>query len=805
MGYVTNSESLTFFKGHFSPQWKFFIHTILHCLSSKKTAWDQFSSNIATSLICLATSRRFNFSKFIFEAMVKNLESPHKFLLYPRATTVTLKDSNPKPSLSHTTHSSATSPKPIDLAIRDTEETASMPHDSPLHDVHSHGSAEGSQTKSLYCTALTKISTLSKEIGVQPEVWKGMDKAKIVLSDDERLQRILPTGEERDSTEIIEEMEVVRKVRWSISMQSPKVTKGSTSFAKKIDERLIWKSWECKRQLDQRQEVPTQPTQSQGIDWNDLSVLRYHALKNKPMSIAQARRNMITYLKNQGGYKEIYFKRMSYNDIRPIFERVVMERFQDNTPEGYNLMLWGDLKILVDPEQDDDIWKNQNQWKIISWKLYETCGVHTLMVDEHVVISVIDDEETLILEEESRSKMLDKQNDPISIKQKINISPIDYSKLNKIKEDFGKRFVTQKELSAEQAFWLKHSNYNPDTSVKSHTPVRIEAPSELPKVSLVNESLKKLKHQLASFDKVVKKRTTSDAITADKIIEVQTVFNQMEAIVDQCSETDIQEKDENKAKNGKTEHENEKSVKRSQSQSQSQDLNAQLQEKVFAITALKNELRKLKGENVVNTAGCSEVYIEKTIQYTDTLRGFVESARTQNPSKPLLEFACMNTKHVQELLVYVSQTCPSSPTPSGKTDSLKTNDSNKTLLTSTGVKPSTSASRSKPSGNTKNNSITRPPRSNQKNKVEHHTRTVKSSLNKTNFVSEPISNALVKHSVRNAKFESMCAICNNCLFDANHDMCLIDHVNDVNVRLKSKSKRNKKRKLGNLWVKCSLI
>ncbi|GJW05119.1 gag-pol polyprotein [Tanacetum coccineum] len=34
---------------------------------------------------------------------------------------------------------------------------------------------------------------------------------------------------------------------------------------------------------------------------------------------------------------------------------LVMERFQDNTPEGYNLMLWGDLKILVDPEQDDDI------------------------------------------------------------------------------------------------------------------------------------------------------------------------------------------------------------------------------------------------------------------------------------------------------------------------------------------------------------------------------------------------------------------------------------------------------------------
>ncbi|GJZ62516.1 hypothetical protein Tco_0618653 [Tanacetum coccineum] len=111
----------------------------------------------------------------------------------------------------------------------------------------------------------------------------------------------------------------------------------------------------------------------------------------------------------------------------------------------------------------------------------------SVIAKEHVVISVIDDEETFILEEESRSKMLDKQNDPISIEKKINISPIDYSKLNKIKEDFGKCFVTKKELSAEQAFWLKHSSFS-ETPVTSHTPVRIEAPRELPKVSLVNES-----------------------------------------------------------------------------------------------------------------------------------------------------------------------------------------------------------------------------------------------------------------------------------------------------------------------------
>ncbi|GJR54970.1 hypothetical protein Tco_1405491 [Tanacetum coccineum] len=84
MGYVLTDDKLTFQKGKFSPQWRFLIHTILHCLSSKKTSWEQFSSNIATAIICLATNRTFNFSKLIFDGMVKNLDSKYKFLMYPR-------------------------------------------------------------------------------------------------------------------------------------------------------------------------------------------------------------------------------------------------------------------------------------------------------------------------------------------------------------------------------------------------------------------------------------------------------------------------------------------------------------------------------------------------------------------------------------------------------------------------------------------------------------------------------------------------------------------------------------------------
>ncbi|GJW75734.1 hypothetical protein Tco_0135104 [Tanacetum coccineum] len=84
MGYEKLTQKLTFYKAFFSPQWKFLIHTILKCLSSKTTAWNEFSSTMASAIICLATNQKFNFSKYIIDNMVKNVDSMVKFWMYPR-------------------------------------------------------------------------------------------------------------------------------------------------------------------------------------------------------------------------------------------------------------------------------------------------------------------------------------------------------------------------------------------------------------------------------------------------------------------------------------------------------------------------------------------------------------------------------------------------------------------------------------------------------------------------------------------------------------------------------------------------
>nr|GEX98420.1 hypothetical protein [Tanacetum cinerariifolium] len=93
IGYnISPNQKFTFQKGQFSHQWKFLIHTIMQCLSPKSTRFNEFSSNIATALVCLATNRTYNFLKMIFDGLVKNVNNKVlKFLMHPRFVTMCLR------------------------------------------------------------------------------------------------------------------------------------------------------------------------------------------------------------------------------------------------------------------------------------------------------------------------------------------------------------------------------------------------------------------------------------------------------------------------------------------------------------------------------------------------------------------------------------------------------------------------------------------------------------------------------------------------------------------------------------------
>ncbi|GKE09041.1 hypothetical protein Tco_1412592, partial [Tanacetum coccineum] len=205
-------------------------------------------------------------------------------------------------------------------------------------------------------------------------------------------------------------------------------------------------------------------------------------------------------------------------------------------------------------------------------------------------------------------------------------------------------------------------------------------------------------------------------------------------------------------------------------------------EKDLVIIALKNELRKLRGkdlaDNVVtkhtidpevlkvdvesiapkllNNKTAHSDYLRHTQKQAAILIEIVKQGKSQNPLNNSLDSACKYTKQIQELLIIIRQTCPSinnssdklvavtlknkdkrvrftEPVTSSGNTNIKTASSsnlvsNKPMLSSIGVTPSTSASGSQPLSNTKKDKIQRTPSSTQKNKVEAYPRTIKSSL-----------------------------------------------------------------------------
>ncbi|GJX20979.1 retrovirus-related pol polyprotein from transposon TNT 1-94 [Tanacetum coccineum] len=503
-------------------------------------------------------------------------------------------------------------------------------------------------------------------------------------------------------------------------------------------------------------------------------------------------------------------------------------------------------------------------------------------------------EQRLNIDLSSREKMIDSKmydmiREKLALKEQVELHI-----LNRLTDDFGKRFTPQQELSAEQAFWLRMSD--PTSKPSDALPVKIKAPKELPKISLVNESLKKIKFHLAKFDNVVKIKTIPNARTEgewgfehakavfnnetipflkslkdifsvfdrdllNEIMEVKTVFDQMDAAVQQSSvdkqcleiakkelllendrllqqiikeycnleaeflksqnafndllkshsqlekycislECSIQlnqkkiqkrescdnqntleipeffENNDLKAQlqdkvtttcklkniiksmrqNSKEENVNidygEIVTKNVELENKNEDLKVQLQDKVFVITSLKNNLRKIKGKDIVDIAthipsatsivpGMFKLdleplaprllqnreahidYLKYTQEQADILRGIVEQAKAKQPLDRL--------------------------------------------------KCSTSKCGSKPTGNKRNDRISHTPSGNMKNKVEAQPRKV----NKKNYFVEPICDDNVKHSMLNANSNLNCATCKT--FTIVGNSCPLTRITSANV------------------------
>nr|GEV69014.1 zinc finger, CCHC-type [Tanacetum cinerariifolium] len=208
-------------------------------------------------------------------------------------------------------------------------------------------------------------------------------------------------------------------------------------------------------------------------------------------------------------------------------------------------------------------------------------------------------------------------------------------------------------------------------------------------------------------------------------------------------------------------------------------------------------------------------YLKHTQEETATLREIVKHERSLNSLNTSLDYACKFTKRIHDLLIILKQTCPCindlcdklmAVTPMNKTKKVRFTEpvtssgnkpikiasssnvvSNKPMLSSTGVNLPTSTSGSQPSGNTKKYKIQQTPSSAKKNKLEAYPRNVRTSLKNKNSVVNTKNIASVPESKLNVNFDLQCVTCNGCLFSDNHDSCVLEFINSVNARIKSKS------------------
>ncbi|GJU89279.1 hypothetical protein Tco_1301702 [Tanacetum coccineum] len=108
-------------------------------------------------------------------------------------------------------------------------------------------------------------------------------------------------------------------------------------------------------------------------------------------SIEEINLNVVTRSNGQQRHFSVLTSVLSIfdrEDLNAVYQ-LVMNKYQDEMPEGFERVLWGDLKVLFKPDEQDEFWSSQHEWKVISWKLHSSSGVHTLMTNEGVVIHML--------------------------------------------------------------------------------------------------------------------------------------------------------------------------------------------------------------------------------------------------------------------------------------------------------------------------------------------------------------------------------------------------------------------------------
>nr|GEV59960.1 hypothetical protein [Tanacetum cinerariifolium] len=459
----------------------------------------------------LTFCRKFNFSKYIFDSLVRNVDSPSKFYMYPRFKQLIINAQIADMSSHNTKYTSPAITQKVFTNIRrvgkgfsgvdtplfdgmlvtqqaqDVEDakdeddvnevsanptspsptpTTSPPPPQPKH-IPSPPRADTAQTSpprqhqpsqtakismTLLNTLLETCATLTKQVAnleqdkkvgtsqrvessidtfmddqedaskqggiaeldadedvtleeVDTKVTKDADvqgrleesQAKVYHMDLEHADKVLSMQEtnKAEPAEVEEVIEVVTAAKLMIEVV--------TTAAPTITAALVPKASAPRRRRgaiihDPEEAATASVKQVKRKERQDNTVMRYQALKRKPVTEGQERKNMTVYLKNMDGFKMHFFKeelkihlQIIPNDENDVYTeathlalKLVQERFKSSKPKNFsNDFLLSTFKIMFDkPNVEASIWRDQRGRyglaKVKSWKLFESCRVHII-------------------------------------------------------------------------------------------------------------------------------------------------------------------------------------------------------------------------------------------------------------------------------------------------------------------------------------------------------------------------------------------------------------------------------------------
>ncbi|GJU22292.1 hypothetical protein Tco_1155634 [Tanacetum coccineum] len=404
---------------------KYLVHTLLHCLSSKSTSWDQFGTNIASALVGLATNQKFNFSKLIFDGMLRNLKDSKPFLMYPSDdSSAGKKAESPSPVASKRPAS------PNDYTPTDEVQTSG----GDIGNLDLHGltrevlslKKQNAKQAAQILRLKTKIKILVKKVKPVIAEYSSFVKLKATLSKKKKLKK----AHKKKSSSFKQGRKKVSD--GSTGLNEDDVNSGDSQMMD-VDDTISAEVHEGTAQVNEGtakvHEGITEVNEGTAEVNKGIAELPHRKLvgaeqqaalrRSKPPTISQLRNQMMKYIRNVGGKAYRNLKNKSYEEIKDIYEKVVdfegdsaqdvevmeqrssisrflivqspegeyiavqranghielvIEYYEHIPPTGLGLILHGDLTTMMETteESDDELWRNQTEWEIIIWRLYES-------------------------------------------------------------------------------------------------------------------------------------------------------------------------------------------------------------------------------------------------------------------------------------------------------------------------------------------------------------------------------------------------------------------------------------------------